>query len=354
MPMKDKGITRTADELHALVKRILLAAGADEENAESVAQHLVLANLSGVDTHGIWHIPSYVAAIKAGEILPSARPEILEESATSVLVSGHWTFGQVAAKYAMEVAVEKAREQNVAIAGLLQSNHIGRLGHYVEMAESERMVGMVWAGGLSEEEPTAAPYGGKARVLHTNPLAVGFPANEESPMMFDWATTALSGVKVINAVRRGEALPPDCIIDKDGNPSTDPNDCVDGGSYLPFGAHKGYAVMMAVEFLGRIFTGSDAYAEAERAGPTLRHQGVTMIVFKADLFRPFAEYAGQADEMQRRVRAIPPAPGFKEVLAPGDMESRTRVARRRDGIPIAGDVWQGVLETANLLGVPVP
>ena len=352
--MEDKIITRTADELHTLVKRILIAAGADEENAEGVAQHLVLANLSGVDTHGIWHLPSYVTAVKAGEILPSARPVILQESANSALISGRWTFGQVAARYAMEVAIEKAREQNVAIAGLVQSHHIGRLGHYVEMAASNRMVGMVWAGGLSEEEPTAAPYGGRARVLHTNPHAVGFPANVESPMMFDWATTALSGVKVINAVNRGESLPPDCIIDKDGNPTTDPNDCIDGGSYLPFGAHKGYSLMMAVEFLGRIFTGSDAYVEAERAGPIMRHQGVTMIAFKADLFRPFAEYAGQADEMQRRVRAIPPAPGFKEVLAPGDMEHRTRVARRRDGIPIAGDVWQSVLETADLLGVQVP
>ena len=112
--------------------------------------------------------------------------------------------------------------------------------------------------------------------------------------------------------------------------------------------------MMAVEFLGRIFTGSDNYVEAERAGPIMRHQGVTMIAFKADLFRLFAEYAGQAEEMQRRVRAIPPAPGFKEVLAPGDMEHRTRVARRRDGIPIAGDVWQSVLQTADLLGVQVP
>ena len=330
-----------------------MAAGAEDRNAEDVAEHLVMSNLSGVDTHGVWHVLGYVTAIKAREILPAARPEILKETATSAQVSGHWTFGQVTAKYAMELAIEKAKEQNVAVVGLVQTHHIGRLGHYVELAAAEGMVSMVWAGGYSEEEPVAAPYGGRARVLHTNPISIGFPADEESPMMFDWATTALSGVKVINAQRRGEPLPANCVVDKDGNPTTDPNDFFEGGSYLPFGAHKGYTLMMAAEFLGRIFTGSDEFVEVGRGGPIMRHQGVTMIAFKADLFRPFADYAKQADEMERRVRAVQPAPGFKEVLAPGDMESRTRATRRREGIPIADDIWQSVIEAAESVGVEV-
>ena len=172
-------------------------------------------------------------------------------------------------------------------------------------------------------------------------------------MMFDWATTALSGVKVVNAQRAGETLPPNSIVDKDGNPSTDPNDFFEGGGHLPFGAHKGYTLMMAAEFLGRIFTGSDAYVEAGRAGPIMRHQGVTMIAIKADLFQPFADFAKRADELERRVRAIPPAPGFKEVLAPGDLEAGTREIRRRDGIPITDDVWQSIVDAAALVDVKV-
>ena len=346
-------VTRTADELQALVKEVLLAAGADERNAEAVAEHLVSANLCGVDTHGVWHLSGYVEGIKSGVIVPTAWPNIVKETATSALVTGNWTFGQVTAKYAMEVAIEKAGEHNAAVVGLLQAHHIGRLGHYVEMAAAKGMISMVWAGGYGEESPASFPHGGRARVLHTNPIAMGFPAGENSPMMFDYATTALSGVKVINAQRRSESLPPGCIADKQGNPSTDPKDFLEGGGHLPFGGHKGYGLMMAAEFLGRIHTGADAFVEEERGGPIFRHQGVSMIVLKADLFQPIEDYSRRAAEMQTRVRSVPPAPGVKEVLAPGDPESRTRAARRRDGIPIADDIWQSVTEVAAAVKVKV-
>ena len=338
-------ITKSADALHALVKRILLAAGADEQNAEEVAHHLVLSNLSGVDTHGIWTIPIYVAGILANELLPAAKPAILQETATSALVTGNWTFGHVAAKYAMELAINKARTQNMAVVGIVQLHHIGRLGTYVEMAAAENMIGMVWAGGFGQVEPVSVPYGGKTRVMHTNPISIGLPAGEESTMMFDWATTALSGVKVENAYRRREQLPPNSIVDKDGVPTTNPDDFYAGGGHLPFGAHKGYTLMMTSEFLGRIFTGADSYVEAGRGGPIFLHQGVTMVAFKSDLFQPFADYAERADEMERRVRAVPPAPG--------DLEARTRERRRREGIPIADDIWQSLTEAAASVGVEI-
>ena len=346
-------ITKSADELHSLVKRVLLAAGADEGNAQEVTQHLVRSNLSGVDTHGIWTIPIYVAGILASELLPAGKPGILQESPTSALVTGNWTFGQVAAKYAMELAISKARTQNAAVVGMVQLHHIGRLGTYVEMAAAEKMIGMVWGGGYGQVEPVSMPYGGKRRVLHTNPISIGLPAGEESTMMFDWATTALSGVKIENAYRRREQLPPNSIVDRDGVPTINPDDFFDGGGHLPFGAHKGYTLMMTAEFLGRIFTGADSYVEAGRGGTVFPNQGVTMMAIKADLFQPFAEYAERADEMERRVRAVPPAPGFDEVLAPGDLEARTREQRGREGIPIAEDVWQSFKEAAALVGVAI-
>jgi LDH2 family malate/lactate/ureidoglycolate dehydrogenase len=169
-------------------------------------------------------------------------------------------------------------------------------------------------------------------------------------MLFDFATTAGSGVKVANAKRTGEPLPPGWIVDKNGNPSTKASDFFDGGAYLPFGGHKGYALMVGVEFLGRIFSGSDSYAEAGRGGPYMRHQGVTMIVFKADLFQAQGEYARRADEMLHRIRAVPPAPGFKEVLVPGDPEARTRAIRERDGIPIPDDVWEEICALPGFVG----
>ena len=161
-------------------------------------------------------------------------------------------------------------------------------------------------------------------------------------MMFDFATTSASGVKVTEANRKGEPVPTGWIVDKYGNPSTKASDFFDGGAHVPFGGHKGYALMMAAEFLGRVFSGSDSYAEAGRGGPIMSHQGVTMIVFKAGLFQASEDYTRRADEMFHRIRAVPPAPGFKEVLVPGDPEVNTRAIREKAGIPIPEEVWEQI------------
>jgi len=194
---------------------------------------------------------------RVGEIVPDALPEVKVESPTSALVTGHWTFGQVAAKYATEKAIEKALQHSMSVVSLIQSHHLGRLGEYVEMASAKGLVSMIFGGGYAEENPVAVPYGGVRRTLSTNPIAMGFPGGDGDGMLFDFATTAASGVKVANARKKKEPLPLGWIVDKAGNPSTNAEDFFDGGGYLPFGGHKGYALMVGAEFLGRIFSGSE-------------------------------------------------------------------------------------------------
>jgi LDH2 family malate/lactate/ureidoglycolate dehydrogenase len=346
-------VTKSAKEAGAVIREILLAAGASERNAAIVAEHMVSAHLCGIDTHGVWQLPNYVKAIEAGEIVPDAWPEIIRETPNSALITGNWTFGQVAAKVSMEVALAKAEQQDMAVVSLVQAHHIGRLGYYAEMAAAQQMIALVVTSGHAKDDPRTVPYGGREKVLSTNPLAWGFPAGEEPPMIVDYATTAASGTKVRMAAAKNESVPPGWIVDKDGKPSTDPNDFLAGGAFVPFGGHKGYALMMAMEFLGRIFSGADAFVEGDRGGVVFRQAGVTMIVLRADLFQPFADYAREADGTQRRVRAIAPAPGFKEVLVPGDPEVRTRAIRERDGVPIPDDLWQTLVELATSLGVTV-
>ena len=344
-------IIRKAAALRELTHRILLAAGADESNSGQVAEHLVLANLKGVDTHGVWHIPGYVKAIRAGQLAPDRKPQILKQTPASALISGNWTFGHVAARFAIQTAIRKATENQIALVGLVQSHHIGRLGHFVEMAAAKEMISMIWVGGFSQNDPKAMPYGGSRRLLHTNPIALGIPAGNEPPMVVDFATSAISGVKVDNAYNRGESLPPGCIVDKEGRPTTNPADFFDGGGHIPFGQHKGWAIMLAAEFLSRILLGSDSYVDSQTSDGVLRHQGDTFLVFRADLFQAFSQFAERADQMQQRVRAIPPAPGFREVMVPGDPEVQTQARREREGIPIAEDIWQQIVETAESLGV---
>jgi LDH2 family malate/lactate/ureidoglycolate dehydrogenase len=341
----------TATELNGVIKKILMAAGADERNADRVAEALVSANLCGVDTHGVYHLPGYLAMIETGEIVPTAWPEILAESSTTALIGGNWTFGHVTAKYATEVAIKKALQENVAVVSMVQVNHIGRLGEYAEMATFTGMTSMIFVGSLSEKANAAVPYGGHTRLLHTNPIAMGFPGGDEPPMILDFSTTALSGVKVNNARENKERLRPGCIVDRAGNPTTDPVAFFEGGGHLPFGGHKGYALMLAVEFLGRIFSTADTFAAERPREALFRHSGATLVVFRSDLFQSLTEYRRRADEMERRIRAVPPAPGFKEVLVPGDPEVRARIVRKRDGIPIPDELWQKLTALATSLNL---
>jgi LDH2 family malate/lactate/ureidoglycolate dehydrogenase len=345
---------KTAEELHLLTKSMLLAAGAGDEHAEIVAEHLVASELAGVETHGMRPIWLYFKNIREGQLLPAAEPEILEETATSALISGGWTFGHVAARYGMDVAIEKAATSNIAIVSLVQLHHIGRVGYYGEMAADAGMVGIIVGSGYCTPGHRAAPYGGREGLMDTNPISIGIPnptEPDQRTMLLDYATTYRAQGALFLANMRGEEVSPEFVIDRDGNPSTNADILAQGGHLLPFGKHKGYALMMAAEYMARIVSGSDEFVDPDRGSDMFRHQGVTMIVFKADLFRPMERYAESAYQMSQRARAVAPAPGFDEVLVPGDPEANARARRQDEGIPIADDIWAMICENAEALGV---
>jgi LDH2 family malate/lactate/ureidoglycolate dehydrogenase len=156
----------------------------------------------------------------------------LRETAVSALVDGVWTYGQVSARYGTEVAIAKAKESGVAVVGVVRCTHIGRLGTYSSLASSQGVVLMVTIGGLAS---STAPFGGRAGIFSTNPYSFGFPAGDHADLMVDFATSAIAGGKVMVARAKHEPVPPGSLLDKDGNPTTDPNAYWNGGMLLPFG-----------------------------------------------------------------------------------------------------------------------
>lgn len=289
-------------------------------------------------SHGTAQLPIYIRAIREGEIDPQAEPRMVREAAVTALVSGSWTFGHVAGEFATRVAVTKAAEHGLALVGIIEANHVGRLGTYVETAAAAGLTSTVWAGGYGAERPFAAPFGGRRAVLASNPLAIGFPTRG-APVVIDMATTQIAGSKVVAARRRGEQIPAGCMIDRAGEPTTDPHAFWEGGALLPFGEHKGYALMLAVELLGRTLTGADAYAGTGRGGPAMRHQGVTIIAVRADVFQAPDTFLDGIGRVLDAVHAVPPAPGFQEVLVPGERAARDEQQQRRDGITVPDDLW---------------
>jgi len=335
-------LLRPLPEVISVLVDVLVTSGADEENARIVAEHLALADASGIVTHGMVHLPSYVQAVADGQILPAAKPRIVSDAHAYALMHGSWTFGHVGALHAMDLAVAKATKTGVAMVGLVGTQHIGRLGHYVERAASSGCAAQVWAGGCTETNPQVAAYGGRERVLGTNPIAFGFPGGNAPPVSYDFATTRVAGMKVAVARKTGETLPPDSIIGPDGLPSTDAEDYFRGGALLPFGGHKGYALSIEAEWLGRVFTGSDRFADATRPDDGLAHQGVLFVALRADAFAPVEQVRAVGDELHARIGATQPAPGFDRVLLPGQLEAEARHRSESEGVRIERAHWDAV------------
>lgn len=344
-------LTLTVDQLRPLSEAIFVAVGASPANAARVTEAMLSANLAGHDSHGVQHIPGYVAAIESGVIQAAAEPRVTRSTATTALVSGGWTFGHVGAAYATRLAIEKARTQQIAAVSLVEAHHIGRLGEYSEMGIASGTIIMVLAG-TGHKAISQAPFGGRERLLGTNPISMGIPGGAEPGMMLDFATTVVAAGKIALAQAKGQPLPEGWLVDAQGRPTTDPRALAEGGVMLPFGGHKGYALALAVEFLGPVLGGGDAY-EAGNAGP-LSTAATLFLAINPGAFRPLADYQTAADDLVRRVHAVPPAEGFSSVLVPGEPERRSQATRLADGIPVPEATWQSITAVAKRLNVPTP
>ena len=345
--------TKTADDLRRAAKSIFEAVGTPPDGAERLADILVGSNLAGHDSHGIQHLPHYIKEAQAGEIVATANPEIVRETAGTALVTGRWGWGHLTADFVTRLGIKKARENGIALVSAVEVNHIGRLGEYVERAAEEEVVAIMVLGAFCEEKQSAAPYGGSKPLLLPNPIAIGFPTHDSHPVVLDFATTKVAGGKIMLAKAKGEQVPSGCIIDKDGNPSTDPEDFFDAGALLPFGEHKGFGIMVAAEILGRILSGADAYSDADQGCAGFRHSGVTLIALDSGAFSSSSQFAERTSELVSRIQEVPPAPGFSEVMAPVDFEQRARIRRLKQGIQIPDSTWAEVVQTAESLGVSV-
>ena len=336
--------------LHDTGKAIFQAAGASEEEAQIVMEHLVGANLAGHDSHGVILIPAYINRIKRGHIVPGAPVEIERESATTAHLNGNWGFGYVVTTRAMEMAIAKAQAHNVAAITIHLQGHVGRLADYPLMAAKAGMIGMITCDS-GRSPKSVVPFGGRAARLGTNPISVAFPSDLEGPIFLDMATSAVAAGKIGVKRNRGEPAPLGWIVDKDGNDTTNVSDFYDGGAILPMGgdqAHKGYVLSFMVETLSGILTSLGFGID-----PQGRHNDGTFIaVFNVSAFRPLDEFKREIEAFVRYIKDTPPAAGFTEVLYPGELEHRTAQERRGSGVFVEDETWNQLMALKAEYGLP--
>lgn len=329
--------------LHELIKAIFVHLKAPDDLADEVAEVLVDNSLAGHDSHGILRVPQYVDAIRAGRLDPSARPQILEESVTTALVTGNNTFGQVAADFAADLATKKALSAGVAAVSLVRTGHTGRLAAFTERA-SRRGVAMFMTVG-TVGAPVTAPYGGRDAVFGTNPVSFSMPNPGGTPVTLDYATSAIAMGKVKIAQVMGQPLPKDVALDRDRNPTTAPDAVLDQGVLLPFGFHKGYGLAVIAELFATAMTGADERNDGGQG------TGAFFLAVDASAFRGLDSYARAVTTIVERFRSVVPSAGFDKVRVPGDRETEQRANRVRDGIPVPPATLRQILELTAEFGI---
>jgi uncharacterized oxidoreductase len=339
-----------SDELQQLTEDLLKAAGATGEEASVVAAGLVTASLAGRDSHGVMRLPQYLTAMERGSIVTGAPVETVRESPTTAVIDGNWGFGQVAATRAAEMAREKAGATSLAGVAGRRCNHVGALADYVEMLADAGLIGLMFVNGHGGAHNTV-PWGGADRRLCTNPMAAAFPA-EDDPVVLDISTAAVAEGKVRTYRIKGEPVPDWWIVDSEGRPTNDPNVLYEQprGALLPLGGnvgYKGFGLGMMVDLLAGGLSGAGTSGpDPERGG-----NAFTIIAIDPGAFAGEEAFRADASSLVEWVKSSRSAPGFDEVIVPGEIERATQQRRRRDGIPIPDEVWEQIAQAAEGSGV---
>ena len=335
----------SAEKLCRIGTLLFEKAGTPRDIAARVADSLVASNLAGHDSHGITACVGYVRRVLDGGLDPKAQPVVVNESPTTALVDAKLGFGKIAADFAMELLIKKTLAMKVAAVGIRNCFHIGRLGQYAERAVEANIIAMVTLCGGGAGTSTT-PYGGAGKTLGTNPYAFGVPAGSQPPLIVDFATTQVAGGKIAVARDKGELVPEGWLVKKDGSPTTDPNEFYRGGMLTTMAQHKGFGLSIVAEALGGALTGSTWFKKDDNPGNNVFMWGVA-----TDAFLPAGEFAKREDASIVKIRATPPAVGFKEVLIPGDPERRAKLERERAGIELPEQTWKEIRGIAEKLAV---
>jgi len=330
-------------------ERLLSSAGVPEGDSQLVAKLLLKADLRGYSGHGISRIPSYVSWIKDGTTNLSKKPKVMREGKATAVIDGNHYIGQVVAHAGMELAIAKAKQHGAGIVCLLRASHVGRLADYVEMAAEQGMIGM---GAVSVGSGNIALYGGMERVTGTNPMAFGIPAKNGQHIILDFATSAMSMGELHKRLSRKEAIPDGVMLDGYGNPTNDfkafrgPR----RGVILPFGGYKGSGLNLVTEILGGILSGNGLGREWWDKGDHAVN-GLFLQAFAVEEFQPLDHFLEKVDELVSFIKSTKPAPGFSEILLPGETARRTEAKQLKEGMEIDEATWAQLTQLATELGV---
>lgn len=338
------------NDLQIFIRDCFVVEGIPEADAALAAQLMSEADLNGSEGHGVFRLAQYIERIRVGGMNKKPDIKVVKERAAMALIDGDNGLGHLTVHRAVETAIEKAQTTGVAWCGTRMSNHAGPAGLYARMPLKKDMIGIYMAVGNANHLP---PWGGTDMLLSTNPIAVAIPTHEETPIVLDMATTVAAYGKVKTKAQRGEPMPVGWMIDKQGQPLTDPTRS-DDGFLLPIGGPKGYGLALIFGLLAGTLNsaafGKDVI-DFNADSKSVTNTGQMIIAVSVDAFCDVHEFKKNVDQVIRDIRSSPTLPDFDSIRLPGERAHSVRLENEKSGIPIHPALLEKLHVLADQQGV---
>jgi hydroxycarboxylate dehydrogenase B len=342
--------TLSAADVERFVTRIFVAAGWPEADAQTTAEILLASDRAGHASHGIGLVPGYIETIKAGKLSPKSRPRIQKDDGIFIVIEGNRSLGQPAARDATLKGIATAREHGVALVNLVNSHHVGRIGHYGEMVAAEGFVGLFWVN-VHGRKPTVVPFGAREPRFSTNPHCVAIPRRGADPFLLDFATAEMAVNKARVAWAKGEKVRPGVLVDHMGRPTGDPGVIFSNprGAIAAFGQHKGSGLAIACELMSAVLGSGPLVADQDESGAILNNM-MAIIIDPARMATGDETIEAATGRMIEFVKSAAPAEGVAAVLTPGEPEQMNR-ARLGPTMEIDPTTWASIGKAALSIGL---
>ena len=338
------------DLLRQFAGTVYTTLGLPRDDANLLADSLVQADLWGHQSHGVMRTFWYARRLQTGAMQANTNTELAVDAGAIAVIDGHDGVGQVIAARAMRQAIGRAKQHGIGAVAVRNSGHFGTAMYFTRMATDAGCIGFL----STNASPAMAPWGGREKMVGTNPWSIAAPAGQYAPMMLDIANTAAARGKLYLARQRGEPIPPDWAIDADGRPTTDAAAGI-AGTILPLAGHKGFAIATMMDVLSGVLSGGcfgadvvGPYAPEGRSGV-----GHLAMALNIEAFRPVPAFEADMERLIASIKNAPRAAEADEIFYPGELESRAEERQRRDGIVIPDDTRAELDAAADALGVPI-
>ena len=335
--------------LKAVTHLIARRMGSDEAEAAQVADHLVRANLAGHDSHGVGMLPTYVRLLHAGLLVPNQTADTVLDAGALLVIDARRGYGQRMAADAVRRAITRAKQQGACVLAFRNSSHIGRIGTYAELAAAEGCAFTAFVN-VADHHDLQATWGAAEPRLGTNPFCAAVPGPDGPALMLDMATTTIAAGKARVAFNKGVAVADGCLIDEAGNPTNDPAGFIRDhlGALRSFGSHKGSGLAVMCEIMASAVAGGQGAFDDAKGG--VLNSMLATLIDLSKLGDP-ATIAASIQAVKSHVKSARPAPGFNEVLTPGEPERRYAATRAEQGIEVDDITWRDIRAAAETLGI---